>query len=135
MTEQTKAAEDAAAEKAAAEKAAAESEAKPKTRAKPKSRSQLAREKAASETKATEDGILKSSPLWQVIYPTGISLHRPDDDEIVVDVNGSDTDVEVLDGHAHVPVNARIRAGSLAELSNFTDLAGQGMLRQVLETH
>ncbi len=107
---------------------------KPKPRAKPRTRTQIARDKAASEAKAREASILETSPLWQVIYPTGISINRPDDDEIIVDVNGIDTDVEVINGFAHIPMNGRVRAGSLDELSNFSDLAGQGMLRQVLES-
>lgn len=106
---------------------------KPK-RAKPRTRTQIARDKAAADAKTREDAVLENSPLWQVLYPTGISVSRPDDDEIIVDVNGTDTDVEVVDGFAHVPMNGRLRADSLTELANFADLAGQGMLRQVLES-
>lgn len=103
-------------------------------RAKPRTRTQIARIAAANEAREREDAILETSPLWQVIYPTGISVSRPEDDEIIVDVNGVDTDIEVVNGFAHVPANGRLRAGSLTELATFTDLAGQGMLRQVLES-
>lgn len=112
---------------AGAEKA---SDAKP---TKPKSRAQVAREKAAEAEKARQDGILETSPLWQVIYPTGISLYRPDLDEVVLDVNGADAYIDVIDGHVHAPMNAKVRAGSLSELTAFAGLAGQGMLRQVLD--